>query len=372
MTSRWYPEGGQHRMLTASVILQCICIVIVEAFNHNSIRKNTFSSQVLFTLTHSPSSLTSVSRISLPLSFCLTHSPPLSPPALPHSVPTLSYSPTLLTPVYSYSLICHSLSHPPASFTPFLTHSFTHPANSPASLTHSSLPCLIHSLFHSFSVSLTFLLLTSWLIRSGASFCLTHFLPHSLPCFTDVASLTPYSLLCLTNSSFTSHSHSLLTSFISFLIHSASICLTRSLPLFFPYLSHSLLIPLPPSLPHSLLVSLIFLPLYSITPSHCLTPSLPHWLPHLISTRSPGSLIYSLHCHTPSIISYLTNSSCLPHSLIHSLLHPLFATLTPWFTPLSYSLPCLTHSWLIHSVTILCLTLPASLLSYQWIVWSPL
>ena len=164
-------------MLTASIILQCICIVIVEAFNHNSITtKNMLSSQVLITLTHSPSSLTSVSLISLPLS--LSYSLPALTPQ-PHSVPTLSYSLTLLNSVYPYSLICHSLPHPPASLTPFLSHSLT-----PSSLTHS-LPCLIHSLFHSFSLA-----------HFSASHFLTHsllciILSHSLPSHTDFASLPP-------------------------------------------------------------------------------------------------------------------------------------------------------------------------------------
>ena len=145
MTSRWSPEGGQHRMLTSSVMLQCICIVKVEACNQNSkTTKNKFSTH--FCLTHFPASLT--------VSFTLL---PHSLPSLaPHSVPTLSYSFTLLTPMYPCSLIHHSLPHSPASLTPFLTHA--------ASLTHSSHSCLTplpDSLFHSFSVSLTSLLLTS-------------------------------------------------------------------------------------------------------------------------------------------------------------------------------------------------------------------
>ena len=139
MTSRWFPEGDQHCMLTASVILQCICIVIVEAFNHNSITtKNIFSSQVLITLTHSPSSLTSVTSVSVssvPASFAVLLTPCLHSPAslTPYSVilthPTqsrvslfinlsllasssrLSYSLPLSFP---HSCLTHSLTHSPA------------------------------------------------------------------------------------------------------------------------------------------------------------------------------------------------------------------------------------------------------------------
>ena len=138
--------------------------------------------------------------------------------------------------MYPYSLICHSLPHPPASLRPSLTHSLT-------LLPHSFTP-----LPDSLSVSL---------IRSRSLFCyslpdsftpmhhsvsltpLPHSFSHSLPCLTDCASLTP-SLPC------------------------SLPWLTHILPVSFP---HSLIAsptPLPHSLPDSLHI-LIHFPV-SVTP----------------------------------------------------------------------------------------------------------
>ena len=108
-------------MLTASVILQCICIVIVEAFNHNSITtKNIFSIQVLITLSHSPSSLNSVSLISL--SLLLSY----SLPSLTHSMPSL--------PSLTQSLLCHT--HSPYSI--ILSSYFSYTVAYHSSLTTAS------------------------------------------------------------------------------------------------------------------------------------------------------------------------------------------------------------------------------------------
>ena len=182
MTSRWYQEEDQHCMLTASVILQCICIVIVEAFIHNSITaKNILISQVLITLTPLPHSLLSHSFPCL--SRCLTHSisPPPPPPSL-YSLPSLpSLTQFLLCHTHSpYSILCipiHiilSLLATPSYLSYSLPHSFPH-----------SLPCLSHSLCHSFSLahfSASYFLTHSRLciILSHPLHCLTHSLTHSL------------------------------------------------------------------------------------------------------------------------------------------------------------------------------------------------
>ena len=149
MTSRWYQEGDQHCMLTASVILQCICIVIVEAFIHNSITtKNILSSQVLITLTPLPHSLLSHSFPCL--SSCLTHSTPPPPPLLlaftpqPHAVPTLSYSLTLLNPVYPYSYYSVTPCH---TFLPLLLPSSLIPSLTPLPESLSVSLILSRSLF---------------------------------------------------------------------------------------------------------------------------------------------------------------------------------------------------------------------------------
>ena len=249
MTSRWYPEGDQHRMLTASVILQCICIVIVEAFIHNSITtKNILSSHVLITLTPLPHSLLSHSFPCF--SRCLTHSTPSLTPCLHSPASRSSYSVILTHPTQScvslFILFCHSLPHLPTSLTQFLTHSLTH---LPHSLIHS-LPCLSHSLCHSFSL---------------AHFSATHFLTHSRLCI-----ILSHSLHCLT--------HSLTNSPVSLtLLHSLPHllpCLTHSHGSLIYSLSHSLTnFPtslIPASLTHSLITSPI--PLLHSLPDllHCL------------------------------------------------------------------------------------------------------
>ena len=188
MTSRWYP-GDQHCMLTVSVILQCICIVIVEAFIHNSITtKNILSSQVLITLTPLPHALLSHSYLPLSLSYSL-HSLPYSLPSLP------SLTQFLLCHTRSpYSILCipiHiilSLLATPSYLSYSLPHSFPH---LPASLTHSLTP-----LPESLSVSLI-LSRSLFCYSLSNSFTLVHHfvsltpLPHSFPCLTDFASLTP-------------------------------------------------------------------------------------------------------------------------------------------------------------------------------------
>ena len=140
-------------MLTASVILQSICIVIVEAFIHNSkTTKNILSSQVLITLTPLPHSLLSHSFPCL--SCCLTHSTPFLTPCLHSPALRSSYSVNLTHPTQScVSLfILLSLLATPS----YLSYSLPH---SPASLTHSLTPLPeSHSVTH--SLSLTFLLLT--------------------------------------------------------------------------------------------------------------------------------------------------------------------------------------------------------------------
>ena len=276
MTSRWYPEGDQHCMLTASVILQGICMVIVEAFIHNSITtKNILSSQVLITLTPLPRSLLSHSFPCLSRS--LTHSIPLLTPCLYTPALRSSYSIILTHPTQScvslFILFCHSLPHLPTCLTPFLTHSLTH---LPHSLIHS-LPCLSHSLCHSFSLP---------------HFSATHFLTHSRLCI-----ILSHLLHCLTHSP-------------------VSLTLLHSLPHLLPCLTHSR-------------GSLIY------SQSHSLT--------NFPTSLIPGSLTHSL------IHSLLHLFLCFTHSLIHS---------TVSFTSLSHSRPD------IHSIAILCLTLPASS-SYQ-------
>ena len=195
MTSRWYSEGDQHCMLTASAILQCICIVLVEAFIHNSITtKNILSSQVLITLTPLPHSLLSHSFPCL--SRCLTHSTPSLTPCLHSPASRSSYSVILTHPTQScvslFILFCHSLPHLPTSLTPFLTHSLAH---LPHSLTHSLTPLpeslsvsliLSRSLFcYSLSNSFT-------LVHHSVSLTqLPHSFSHSFPCLIDFASLTP-------------------------------------------------------------------------------------------------------------------------------------------------------------------------------------
>ena len=228
-------------MLTASVILQFICIVIVEAFIHNSIStKNILSSQVLIPLTPLPHSL--LSHAFRCLSHCLTHSTPFLTPCLHSPALRSSYSVILTHPTQScvslFILFCHSLPQLPTSLTPFLTHSLTH---LPHSLIHS-LPCLSHSLCHSFSLAhfsaahfltqsrLCIILshslhyLTHSLTHSPVSLTLLHSLPHLLPCLTPVAhSYTPCLTLSLTfptsliPASLYSFPHSLITSAIPLL-----------------------------------------------------------------------------------------------------------------------------------------------------------
>ena len=158
--------------------------------------------------------------------------------------------------------------------------------------------------------------------------CLTHSLIHSLPCL----------------------SHSLCHSFS--LAHFAATHFLTHLRLCI-ILSHSL---------HCLTHSLTHSPV-SLTLLH----SLPHLLLPCL-THSHGSLIYSLSHSLTNFPTSLIPAS-LTHSLIHSLLHPFLCFThslihsTVSFTSLSHSRPD------IHSVAILCLTLPASSL-YQWMVWS--
>ena len=148
----------------------------------------------------------------------------------------------------------------------------------------------------------------------SVSHCHT-FLPLLLP-----SSLIP-SLTCLTHS-FT-HSPAWVT-----------LCVTHSLSLTFLLfclciiLSHSL---------HCLTHSLTHSPV-SLTLLH----SLPHLL--LCITHSRGSLIYSLsHSLTNFPTSIIPLSLLLIPSFTHYFTHS-SASHTQWFTPLSHSLPCLTHA----------------------------
>lgn len=172
------------------------------------------------------------------------------------------------------------------------------------------------------------------------------------PCHTFLPLLLPSSLIpsltCLTHS-FT-HSPTWVT-----------LCVTHSLSLTFLPLTFQLIHACASfCLTHST-ASLTHSPV-SLTLLH----SLPHLLPCL--THSRGSLIYSLSHSLTNFPTSLIPAS-LTHSLIHSLLHPFLCLThslihsTVSFTSLSHSLPD------IHSIAILCLTLPASS-SYQWMVWS--
>ena len=155
-------------------------------------------------------------------------------------------------------------------------------------------------------------------------------------------------------------------------------CLTQSLIHSLPCLSHSQCHSF--SLAHFSATHFLTHLRLCIILFHCLTHSLTHSpvsltllhsLPHLLLpclTHSRGSLIYSLSHSLTNFPTSLIPAS-LTHSLIHSLLHPFLCFThslihsTVSFTSLSHSRPD------IHSVAILCLTLPASSL-YQWMVWS--
>ena len=187
--------------------------------------------------------------------------------------------------MYPYSLICHSLPHPPASPCPSLTHFLT---PLPDSLSVSHILCLTH-----FSA-------TSWLIHSRASF-LSLSTPSLILCLTDYASLTlpltplPHELPIHSPASLNPHSvlASLLPLFISFLIHSASICLAHFLPHFFPSLAHSLLTPLPQSLTFfSLTPCLIHSPAFLLRHSQSLPYSIPTLLP---ASLNPYSFLWLIH-----------------------------------------------------------------------------
>ena len=220
-------------------MLHCICLVIVEAFNHNSITKrNKFSSQVLFRLTYLPHSLLSHSFPCLS-DFCLTHSP--------HSLTSCLHSPISLS---HYSVILTHLTHSYVSL--FINLSLlASPSCLSYSLPHlfSHSSCLTHSLIpmpDSLSVSLILCL---------AHFPATHFLTYSLPCI-----ILSHLLHCLTHSL-----HHLLPHLLP--------CLTYSLltPLAYSCIpSHSLTNSptslTPASLTHSLIHSLLQPPSASLTP----------------------------------------------------------------------------------------------------------
>ena len=203
------------------------------------------------------------------------------------------------------------------------------PHSLPASLTTClisyslppSQPCLIGSLFHSFSFSLTSLLL-----------------PDS---FTPCINLS-YSHPCLNHSS-----HSLSHLFPAF--HSLPLCLTHSLPDLLSCLTPYSLpdSPIPHSVLASLLTSLIFSLIHSPCLTHSLLTSLPHFFLTPCLTHSPVS--YSLcHSHTALLTPFLTACLTVPalshaslsdcHSLPASLI-----TLLPLLLLLSLT-PCFTHS----------------------------
>ena len=192
MTARRYQEGDQHCMLTASVILQCICIVIAEAFIYNSNYKK-YIKQPSSHHTHTPSSLTSVSLISLPLSLSYSLHPPSPPspftPCLHSQASRSSYSVILTHP--TRSILCipiHiilSLLATSSYLSYSLPHSFPHSLTPlPESLSVSLI--LSHSRFcYSLSNSFT-------LVHHPVSLTpLPHSFSHSFPCLTDFASLTP-------------------------------------------------------------------------------------------------------------------------------------------------------------------------------------
>ena len=177
-------------MLTASVILQCICIVIAEAFIYNSNYKKYIKQPSSH---HTPPFLTHFCLTHFPASLAVLLTPPPPPPPPVYSLPSLpSLTQFLLCHTHSpYSILCipiHiilSLLPTPSYLSYSLPHSFPHSLTPlPESLSVSlilSRSLFCYSLSNSFtpvhhSVSLT---------------PLPHSFSHSFPCLTDFASLTP-------------------------------------------------------------------------------------------------------------------------------------------------------------------------------------